>query len=334
MKTNSVKIFIFLCLVPSPLLLRAQPAATRMIVSGRNAERIVSEERLRQDVEFLTDTLLNGRRTGSRGANEAAFWIARRFERGGLLPFGKVWGQSFRQGNEAGHNILGLLPGSRLQEDRKYTIVAAHYDNLGCIGGVLYPGADSNASGVVAMLTLVDMFKRMKDLGRSYGRDIIFVGLDAKEPDSKGAARLWNAISSGTLRDPLTGSPVTPDKIHSMVNLDILGSTLSPLHKGRKDYLIMLSGGHFIGDLFSANRGPGLSLDISSTYYGSENFTRLFHGRIGDQKIFLDNGIPCALLTSGITLKTNKTGDTADSLDYEVFRKRIFLIFHWLEKML
>ena len=33
-------------------------------------------------------------------------------------------------------------------------------------------------------------------------------------------------------------------------------------------------------------------------------------------------------------MKTNKTEDTADSLDYEVFKKRIILIFRWLEKML
>ena len=31
-------------------------------------------------------------------------------------------------------------------------IVSAHYDHLGVRGGVLYPGADDNASGVAMML--------------------------------------------------------------------------------------------------------------------------------------------------------------------------------------
>lgn len=312
----------------------AQERVVRMIPSGRNAERVVSEEGLRADVEFLAGPELNGRKTGSRGANEAAFWIARRFEADGLLPIGGQWGRSFRNGSKVGHNIIGLLPGQRNSGTERYTIVAAHLDNLGLIDGVLYPGADSNASGVVAMLTVADMFKKMKDLGRSYRRNILFVALDAKEPESRGAGQLWQAIQTGSLRDPLNGQAITPDKIHSMVNLDILGSTLSPLHPGRKDYLMMLSGGHFVGEMLDANAGKGLSLDLAFNYYGSENFTRLFYRRIGDHRIFLENGIPSVLMTSGITLKTNKTEDTAESLDYGVFRKRIILIFHWLGKML
>ena len=50
--------------------------------------------------------------------------------------------------------------------------------------------------------------------------------------------------------------------------------------------------------------------------------------------MFIDNGIPAVLFTSGITMKTNKTYDNAASLDYPVLRKRILLMFHWIEKML
>lgn len=58
----------------------------------------------------------------------------------------------------------------------------------------------------------------------------------------------------------------------------------------------------------------------------------MFHRRFGDQKVFTQNGLTCAVFTSGITMLTNKTSDTAGTLDYEILRKRIFLIFHWLEK--
>ena len=50
--------------------------------------------------------------------------------------------------------------------------------------------------------------------------------------------------------------------------------------------------------------------------------------------MFIDNKIPAVLFTSGITMNTNRTRDTAETLDYEVFKKRIYLIFDWLEKML
>lgn len=52
-------------------------------------------------------------------------------------------------------------------------IIAAHYDSHGVIDGNLYPGADSNASGVVAMLNLAVMFGKMKELGRDYGKNLI-----------------------------------------------------------------------------------------------------------------------------------------------------------------
>jgi hypothetical protein len=33
-------------------------------------------------------------------------------------------------------------------------------------------------------------------------------------------------------------------------------------------------------------------------------------------------------------MKTNKTSDTAETLDYEILAKRIKLIFHWLTKVI
>ncbi len=335
LKTSFIKFFIPLALLCLSTAAPAQTLARKMVPSGRNAEKVITEENLRADVEFLTDTLFHGRRTGTRGANEAAFWITRRFESRGLQMLGSSWSQSFRTADGTiGHNIVGFLPGNRGAGNQLYTIVAAHYDSFGVVDGRLLPGADSNASGVVAMLSIVDMFAKMKELGRSYGNNLIFVALDGREKNSAGAEDLWARISSLSLRDPVDGGVIRPDRVHSMVVLDILGSTMSPVHPGRDDYLMMLSDGHFTADLVDANKADYLSLDISFNYYGSKSFTKMFHNRIGDQRIFVENGVHCALFTSGITMLTNKEGDTADTLDYEIFKKRIFLIFHWFTKML
>ncbi len=137
-----------------------------------------------------------------------------------------------------------------------------------------------------------------------------------------------------TVASEVMAETITMDRIRSTVVLDILGSTLEPIHKDRKDFLIMLSDGQYTFDLTRANEGQGMGLDISTNYYGSKSFTEMFHSRFGDQKIFVQNGLVCAVFTSGITMLTNKVTDTADTLDYEVLRKRIFLIFHWLEKIL
>ena len=334
LKTLLSKFFIFALLTVSAGEALAQQTTTKMVPSGRNAEKIISAENLQRQVEYLSDTTFKGRSTGSKGAAEAALWISRRFEKAGLMPFDGSWSRSFPIGDVVGRNILGFLPGKREGAKEWYTIVTANYDSHGIIDGNIYPGADSNASGVVAMLSIADMFNKMKGYGRSYGKNIIFVGLDAREKNSAGAEALWNDISNGNLKDPVSGETITKDKINAVVVLDILGSSLEPLNKDRKDYLIMLSGGQYTFEFTRANEGKDLGLDISTSYYGSKNFTEMFHGRVGDQKVFTGNGATCVVFTSGITMRTNKVTDTADSLDYEVLRKRIFLIFHWLEKIL
>lgn len=377
LKTHFYKFFIFILLLADAAALSAQQNSVRMVPSGRNAEKYISSESLRREVEFLSAPSFGGRASGTRGATEAAFWISRHYASIGLMPFDGSWSLSFRlpaeggtdgihgtggtdgtggmhgtdgthetdggsalknddegRGGAVGRNIIGFLPGKNTSGKDKYVIIAAHYDSHGVIDGNLYPGADSNASGVVAMLNLAVMFGKMKELGRDYGKNLIFVATDAKERNSAGAEALMAEIRSGSLRNPSSGEAITMDKIYATVVLDIIGSTLEPIHKGRNDFLIMLSGGQFTFDLTRANEGPGLGLDIATNYYGSQSFTEMFHRRFGDQKVFTQNGLTCAVFTSGITMLTNKTSDTAGTLDYEILRKRIFLIFHWLEKIL
>jgi hypothetical protein len=334
LKTNLAKIFLMLILAACPSIVKAQQQKRKMVASGVNAEKIITEDKLRRNIEFLTDPQFEGRRTGTLGATEAAFWIARKFMSDSLMPINGRWSQSFKVGDVVGHNIMGFMPGRRDREYQLYTIITAHYDSYGMMNGVLYPGADSNASGVVAMTSIADMFTRMKQLNRTYGDNLIFVAFDAREMNSAGADAFWNALSSGQLNNPVSGDTIRVDKIHALVSLDILGSTLSPLRKDRKDYLIMLSNGHFSADLDDANARKGLGLDVSLNYYGSENFTKMFHDKVGDQRIFVENGVHCAVFTSGITMNTNKPTDTAKTLNYNIFKKRIFLIFHWLTKMM
>ena len=334
MKTKSRHFFSYIILFAACGVLQAQTSTPKMIPSGKNAERIISVDKLQGKVEFLCDTLFRGRATGTTGANEAAFWIARQFREAGLMKMSGKWSMSFGVGDKVGHNIIGFMPGKRSGLRESYVLVTAHYDSHGMIDDTVYPGADSNASGVVAMVSVADMFARMKELGRSYGQNMIFVAFDARERNSQGAEAFWRDVVEGKLKDPVSGETITPSKISCAVVLDILGSTLSPLRRGRKDYLIMLSDGRHRYELARANDTDGLHMDLGFDYYGSEGFTEMFHSKIGDQGVFSRAGVDCVVFTSGITMKTNKIEDNALSLNYNIFKKRIFLIFHWLEKTL
>ena len=306
--------------------------------SSSAARNLIWEKKLYQKIEFLSDTLCQGRATGTRGSIEAAFWIEREFRKAGLMPFSETYGKRFYAGQGLlGGNIIGFIPGSVKSPKNRYVVVGAHYDHIGQLNRTTYPGADANASGIVALTSLAEMFSMMKTLGKGYNSNIIFVAFDARELSLAGSNAFWKMIENGELKDPVSGRTISQNDIKLMVNIDQIGSSLSPLNEGRNDYMIMLGKDSLKPaerELLSyCNRSTGLHMDLDFTYYGSKNFTEVFY-RLSDQRIFIDNKIPAVLFTSGITMNTNRTRDTADTLDYPVFKKRIYLIFEWLEKML
>lgn len=331
---------VIITVTAAMLCFPAQEAYAQNAMSREHqpAKQSVTETKLMKQLSFLCDSLCNGRGFTSRGGSEAAFWIQREFDRIGLMKMGPSYGKKVYAGNgKIGHNVVAMLPGSKYFTRDRYVIVGAHYDHLGQLGENMYPGADANASGTVALLNLAEMLKALRNYGKSHNHNVIFVAFDGKEQSMAGSYAFWKMIENGDLTDPQTGKTITKDKITLMVNIDQIGSTLSPLKSGRKDYIIML-GNESVRptkqDMINiCNRTYGIDMDIDLTYYGSKDFTRMFY-RLSDQRVFIDNGIPAVLFTSGITMNTNKTWDRPETLDMDVFKKRIFLMYHWIEKMI
>lgn len=298
----------------------------------------LSEENLRTQIGFLTDTLCQGRATGTAGSIEAAFWIQQQFDRIGLLKMGEGYAKNFmvREGLN-GRNIIGFIPASANRYSDRYIIIGAHYDHRGIVAGHLYPGADSNASGVVAMLNIAEMCMNMKEQGKPCTTNLIFVAFDAKEHSMAGSEALWKMLCDGKIKNPLSDRAITKDKIAFMANIDQIGTTLAPVIKQRLNYMLVL-GNHTLklqskrNVLETCNKQMEPNLELCFSYYGSDAFTKMFY-RLSDQKIFVDNNIPALLFTSGITLNTNKTYDDKDTIDYEIFARRIRLIYKWLEVM-
>lgn len=313
-------------------------AQSTIIREHQPARRLVTNSLLADRIGHLCDSLCEGRGSGQRGGGLAALWLQREFDRIGLMKMngGYAHAVSLNEGRY-GRNIIGMLPGSKATTRDRYVIVGAHYDHLGTLDGKMYPGADANASGTAALICLAEMLSEYKDSGRIHDSNVIFVAFDAKEHDMAGSKAMWRMIEDGVLTDPQSGRTITKDKIALMVNIDQVGCTMSPLTSGRKDYMIML-GNHTLRPsardmIHFCNRAYAIDMELDLTYYGSKNFTRMFY-RLSDQRIFIDNGIPAVLFTSGITMNTNKTRDNAQTIDTEILRKRIFLMYHWLEKML
>ena len=340
MHSKNIKKYVKSAMATAAALLVCTAASGQSwITLHKPARSLVTPEKLEKEISFLSDPICQGRRTGTTGNIEAAAWIARKYKDTGLMPFDDSWSKTVKADDgKPCHNIMGFMSGSiKKGHPARYAIIGAHYDHLGILEGKLYPGADSNASGVVALTSLAEMFTMTRSIGISFDCNLIFVAFDGKEKGLAGSNGLWEMISEGRLKDPVTGTVISRDKIAMMVNIDQIGSTLSPLNKNREDYIIML-GGHSItkSDMYmleTCNKNYDLNMDVGLSYYGSANFTKLFY-RMSDQRVFVDNRIPSVMFTSGITMNNNKTWDEPSSLDMDVLQKRIYLIYHWIDKVL
>jgi len=81
-------------------------------------------------------------------------------------------------------NVLGLWPGSNPDLADEVIIVGAHYDHIGqSPDGLLFPGANHNASGVAALL---EMARAWQEGGYHPARSVLFVAWGAEELDSTG----------------------------------------------------------------------------------------------------------------------------------------------------
>jgi Zn-dependent M28 family amino/carboxypeptidase len=302
--------------------------------NNKQIHNTIWEAKLKRDLMFVTDTMCTGRATGTPGNCATAFWLCTKFEKAGLVPLGEGYADCFMVDSTLfGHNIMGMLPGSRKEAKDKYIIVGAHYDHIGTLNGTHYPGADSNGTGTIALTSIAEMFSFAKVLGRSFSHNIIFCAFDGKERSMAGAKHLMNTIRCGELKDPITGKIITAKQISLMVNIDQIGGSKS-LTTGREDFLIMLGRNKLKEDqrdlLSLCNRTYDLNLELSYSYFGSENFTDMFYNKLSDQAPFVAQGVPSVFFTTGITMNNNKPYDTADKINFTTLKKRIILIWQWI----
>lgn len=286
-------------------------------------EQIVYQAKQERLMTWLAHDMNHGRATGTRDAARVARYIETHFRQYGLEPFceGSFY-QPFLADSASGtvgRNVIGFVP-SAVPSD-EYVLITAHYDHLGVLDGNIYNGADDNASGVTVLLNLADMFGTMKKTRTGPDKNIIFAALDAKELNMAGSKALVGRLQEREMTD----------SIICAINIDQIGTVIEPVHKADTNFVIVLGENTLHkkhrGLIDMCNRYYNIGLDIDHTFYGSENFTRLFY-QLSDQIVFHEAGIPALVFTSGFHRHTYKTTDDPDIISYPVMKKRTLLIFY------
>jgi hypothetical protein len=165
-------------------------------------------EELMDTVRTLSAPAFEGRRTGSNGGLKARSFVASRFKTIGLEPVDGDFLLPFTfssrsMTNPDAANVAGLCRGTAMVPETM--VISAHYDHLGIRDGVVYPGADDNASGVAALIAIAGACRRLP-----FRHDVLFVAFDAEELGLQGAKAF------------VATPPVPRERLALNINLDMV----------------------------------------------------------------------------------------------------------------
>ncbi len=143
---------------------------------------------IEETINKLCSDEFEGRRTFSKGNEQAGEYIADIFKNIGLEPMsGESYFQKYTQSEPASKdyaaiskevsNIVGYIKG---KDSGKAVVISAHFDSLGIKEGNINRGALDNASGVAA---LIEIAKKLKEIstGKPFESNIIFCAFNGEE---------------------------------------------------------------------------------------------------------------------------------------------------------
>ncbi|MEL1240764.1 M20/M25/M40 family metallo-hydrolase [Flavobacterium flavipallidum] len=188
------------------------------------------EKQFYKHEKYLSSDKLQGRFPGTQGNNEAAGYIKKYFQKHDLKPlqsgsyyqyfqlFVKEGINKMPSDSVQTQNVVGYIEGSDSQLKNEYIVIGAHYDHWGW-GGInsgskkkdtvaIHNGADDNASGVSALLCILEQVTKAKVKPK---RSIIFVSFSGEEEGLLGSKYFIKHL------------PVPMASVKVMLNMDMVG---------------------------------------------------------------------------------------------------------------
>ncbi len=189
-------------------------------------EDLISFEQVDSHIRFLSSDELKGRGSFSEDVRLAEDYIAEQFKGAGLEVFSEfpAYRHEFtytyrnRRDPEAEPqkfelaNIVGYLEGRDPQLKDEYVVFGAHHDHVGIRGDAednIYNGANDNATGTTAVITLAHYYAKTRNNKRS----LLFVTFAAEERGMIGSRQIVKDL------------PFPIDKIAAVINFEMIGKS-------------------------------------------------------------------------------------------------------------
>lgn len=211
-----------------------------------------------------------------------------------------------------GQNVAGLLIGTDLKKE--FVVISAHYDHLGREGGVIYPGADDNASGTAAVLGIAATFDSLSRLGIRPRRSLLFVLFSGEEGGLIGSQYF------------IGNFPFSLDQIVCDLNIDMVGR-VDKAHKKSPDYCYIIGGptNKPLRRVVEEANEQSINIELNREYDNEYDQNQYYYR--SDHYNFGRLGIPVMFFMDGNHPDYHRTSDTADKINYTVLQKRATLVF-------
>ncbi|MFZ5942193.1 MAG: M20/M25/M40 family metallo-hydrolase [Bacteroidota bacterium] len=198
-------------------------------------------------------------------------------------------------------NVIGVIEGKRSDE---IVVVGAHYDHLGKYNGYVWNGADDNASGTVAVMTLA---KACMATGEKPERTIVFA--------------TWTGEEKGLLGSKYFTEHPYRKKIFAYVNFDMIGRNGQNDSAGTECRLVYTKAYPSIEENNKKfNEEKALGLEMS---YRPQEKPR----GGSDHTPFAEKNIPILYYLAGYNEEYHTPADELDKINYEKMARIIRLSF-------
>jgi hypothetical protein len=198
-------------------------------------------------------------------------------------------------------NVIGVLPGIGPTRDEAI-VIGAHYDHLGVVDGILYPGADDNASGTAVVVGLARVFAAAGPLDRT----LVFVLFGAEEIGFVGSGHY--------VRRPT----VRLERTAAMLNFDMVGRL--------GDGALTVAG-------VESGRGLRDIVTDAARTFAAKVTLRDSPSDPSDHIRFYDAGVPVLLFSTGRHADYHRPGDVAAKLDPAGMARVAALVVRVVERL-
>jgi Zn-dependent M28 family amino/carboxypeptidase len=204
----------------------------------------------------------------------------------------------------ATRNVVAILEGSDPVLRREYVLVGSHHDGIGYREDLVFPGADDNISGAVAMLSIGQalMVERPK-------RSVIFVWHTGEEKGLYGAYYFAQH------------SPVPVEQISAVLNLDMLS-------RNDPGSIYLIGSNKISSELDRAlqeQNAKATKLTLDYKYEDPAHPDRFFFR--SDHYPYMRYGIPAVWVFCGTTEDYHQVADVAERVDYAKMARVTKLVY-------